>query len=232
MNDQSSLLVKDAYDHVGQTFRYFLEWRHKIFAGYLAVLATLALAFAWTQPGPTKNGDIAPSPTAGQQLATRALPFIGIVISAVFWTLDFRNRDLFRVCQERGAILERSLPTKTGIYADLLALGDRPAVAGITQSVGIDLLVSAVITALAAQVTSILWSSPPPRAILIGALVLFVVIFVSMKFLGGRAAAARKRQRELHDCIEDARKAAQEARAAAAQARAAANQIPRQSAEE
>ena len=40
---ENTMTTKDAYDHVGETYRYFLGWRHKLFAGYLTVLAAIAL---------------------------------------------------------------------------------------------------------------------------------------------------------------------------------------------
>jgi hypothetical protein len=38
--------LKDLYSEVGQMWRYFATWREKIVAGYLTVIAGIAVAFA------------------------------------------------------------------------------------------------------------------------------------------------------------------------------------------
>lgn len=78
------------YQELALTWRHFASWREKILAGYLAVLAALGVAF-------TRS----PSPVI------RVTIFAGaILVSLVFWLLDFRNGQLLNACQIAAAALE------------------------------------------------------------------------------------------------------------------------------
>ena len=83
------------YKEAGTMFRHFLNWRRLLFAGYLAVLSALALAFKWT--------------LAHAASLSFVCPAAGVVISLVFWGFDYRNRVLFRYAAEVGKRLEKKL---------------------------------------------------------------------------------------------------------------------------
>ena len=38
---------RDLYEEIGRNYRYFLDWRAKLLAGYFAVIVGLAVGFAW-----------------------------------------------------------------------------------------------------------------------------------------------------------------------------------------
>lgn len=69
---------------LGLTWRHFAAWKEKIFGGYLVVLAGL---------GTTIFGATSP--------AWRLAIFVAaIVVSVVFWLLDFRTSQLLNACQD------------------------------------------------------------------------------------------------------------------------------------
>lgn len=72
-------------------FRFYLTWRQRLIAGFLAVLAAVLLGYRWALAKP---------------LLACALPFVGAGASAVFWALDLRNRQLYRHASLIGSRLE------------------------------------------------------------------------------------------------------------------------------
>ena len=130
MND-NQVTRADLYKEASETYRYFLEWRNKILAGYFAVLAALALAFGWIQTHWTEVS------TQFRSDSDVILPLAVILMSTVFWMLDFRNRDLFRMCQHACADLE-PLP---GAHRHLQALRIPP---WSSHGRALDILVSGV----------------------------------------------------------------------------------------
>ena len=101
---------KDVYNEVGVNYRYFLDWRHKILAGYLVTVAALAIGFSWA----ITNYELKPH--------SWILLMLGVIISIVFWLLDYRNRHLYHTCQEVGAKIEASegILDGQGIYSELM----------------------------------------------------------------------------------------------------------------
>jgi hypothetical protein len=87
------------YEEIGRAWLYFDSWREKIFAGYLTVLAALALAF---------------SKDASLYVRTAVFAF-SIVVSVVFWILDFRTTELLNLCQAAGEQMAES----KGFYGEL-----------------------------------------------------------------------------------------------------------------
>jgi len=184
------MTTKDTYDHVGESFRYFLGWRHKLFAGYLAVLAAIAVAGAWTQPSLLKpDGALVPQ-SALQTGVERALPWTVIAVSLVFWMAEFRNRDLWRGCQFVGYCLEQNLPHQRGIYTHLREIETRGAIWGISHGSAMDLLTALVISVAAAYIPD---EATLPCRVLVGSLV-FVVSFAISIILGKNAKARRHEQ--------------------------------------
>jgi hypothetical protein len=108
----ADLSVDERYREIGENYRYFLAWRERLFAGYLAVLAALALAFVSAGQLPQAGAATLPMRVV--------MPLIAILISWIFWMLEFRNRDLFHCCQNAGRLVEKG----AGIYSDLAVSGD------------------------------------------------------------------------------------------------------------
>jgi hypothetical protein len=100
------MVLKDVYAEIGTNYRYFLSWRHGLFAGYLATLAAVAIGFSWLY----------------KEAARWALwmPFAaGLVLTGLFWALEYRTRDLFHACQESGISCETGLPAGVGLFTRL-----------------------------------------------------------------------------------------------------------------
>jgi hypothetical protein len=85
------LAPPQVYEEVGENYRYFLGWRYKIPAGYLATMG--GFGYAFTQ-------------SADEDWKT-VLLLAAIQLALTFWIFDLRNRDLFNVCQIAGEKLER-----------------------------------------------------------------------------------------------------------------------------
>jgi len=100
---------KDVYNEIGINYRYFLDWRHKLLAGYLVSVAGLAVGFSWS----LTNSDTKP--------ISWIILILGFVVSLVFWGLDYRNRDLYHICQRAGAKMEdiENIKDGQGIYTAL-----------------------------------------------------------------------------------------------------------------
>jgi len=84
---------RDLYEEIGRNYRYFLDWRAKLLAGYFAVIVGLAVGFAWI---------LGRSMIRLSSLA----PFSLFGISVLFWCLDLRNRQQYHACIEAAAQLE------------------------------------------------------------------------------------------------------------------------------
>jgi len=111
------------YEEAGQAWRHFASWREKTFAGYLTALAALAIGFA-QQP----------------RASIRLFIFAGaILVSAVFWILESRSRELINACQLAADRLEQA----RGCYADLNRLRFHRDT-WVTYGFGVGLFVGAV----------------------------------------------------------------------------------------
>jgi len=118
-----------AYEEIGRNYRYFLGWRHKLVAGYFAIIAGLGIAY-WT--------------TQNDQETWPLLCLAAIVLSVLFWMFDRRNMDLYRACLEAGQQLEAG---KGGLFAlkgGLFALLNTRKLRLLNHSLGIRLLYSCV----------------------------------------------------------------------------------------
>jgi hypothetical protein len=118
---------KDFYSEIGTNYRYFLDWRHKLLAGYLVTVAGLAIAFSWA----LTNNTIKP--------LSWIILLLGLIITLVFWGLEFRNRDLYHVCQKAGSQIEQKegIDNGQGIYTALDNSRNR-----ISHSMVLDILFS------------------------------------------------------------------------------------------
>lgn len=117
------------YKELGCTWRHFAVWREKIFAGYLAVLAGLAVGFSH------ETGNLV-------RLACLAG---AILASVVFWILDFRNSQLLNSCQVAAAALEAQRGG-VGAYTALHGLRqEEKNRLKLTYGLGVDLLFCGVV---------------------------------------------------------------------------------------
>jgi len=87
--DDARLKVADVYAAIAENYRYFLNWRARLLAGYFAVLAALAFAFGWLQ-------------SEKHFWVSVAVPFVGAGLTLVFWLLDMRNREAYRAMTRVG----------------------------------------------------------------------------------------------------------------------------------
>jgi hypothetical protein len=99
-----TLTAKDIYDEIGTNYRYFLNWRHALFAGYLVILFTLANAYSWLTENDSANVWI--------------IYLVGLLITFCFWGLEYRVRDLYQACTKAGCEMERAV-NMTGVYTEL-----------------------------------------------------------------------------------------------------------------
>jgi hypothetical protein len=116
----TQLTIQEVYVEIGVNYRYFLTWRQRIFAGYLAVLGALSVAGGWMLKD------------APQFLWL--FPVTGLLLTLVFWILERRNRELYGVCINRGAACEAGLGDM-GVYSGIRQRPQR-----VTQSAALDLL--------------------------------------------------------------------------------------------
>jgi hypothetical protein len=100
-----TLTLKDIYTEVGVNYRYFLNWRHALLAGYLAVMYVMMTAYTWLVENSLSN-------------LTWVVFLGGILVTACFWGIEYRIRDLYRSCTSMGAEIEKTLQI-TGIYTKL-----------------------------------------------------------------------------------------------------------------
>jgi hypothetical protein len=104
------LQPKDLYAEICPTLRHYLGWRERLLVGYVAVIAGLAVAFAWMD---TKY-----------PLRSWFIPLVAAFVSVAFRFLDRRNRDIYRAVMHAGAALEADAPQPDalplGVYTAML----------------------------------------------------------------------------------------------------------------
>ena len=217
-----SIDPKDLYAEAGTIFRYYVGWRNKIFAGYLATLVALALAFAWTQD--ESKGKTSVEEALGKQDAINTLlpsstldrlevgldslamdfkssrrsvrsrtsvkptventlPIAGIVVSLLFWLIDFRNRDIWKTCQYTAIRLEQS----QGVYSDLDKV--KPF---LSHGIIIDAFIALVISALVGYYCSSSYPTIPTIYIVIGIVLLTICLTFLAKYLDNKAQHKRE----------------------------------------
>ncbi|MCK4341515.1 MAG: hypothetical protein KAY37_07330 [Phycisphaerae bacterium] len=109
-----NLKPKDVYETAVKMHQYFLNWRHRLFAGYLVILAAFGVAYSWASD-PSRNDQFI--------LILPALWLIPLLTAIVFWGLDIRNRDLYRACSQCAANCEdtvQGLTSECRIYRTLV----------------------------------------------------------------------------------------------------------------
>ena len=99
------------YEEIGRVHRYFLNWRNALFAGHLAVVYALYLAYSRLMEQANQNQN---SLTVLQLLLLGS----GFILTLVFWGLERRTRDLYRACLKAGEAWETN-NNVTGVYQTL-----------------------------------------------------------------------------------------------------------------
>ena len=151
------LTSKETYEEIGRNFRGFLDWRYKILAGYITAMAALSIGFA----------------NAENERYKAAIIAAGLLMSLVYWILDFRNGELYATCQDAGAKIETE-SLNPGCYTELSALKDRNGYY-FTHRLAINVLVAVAIGGL----TSIaVWRMQDWFSIDVGALIAVVIVAV------------------------------------------------------
>lgn len=90
--------LKLLYEKNAEQFKYFLTWRQLMLAGYFAIIAALSLAFRWA--------------LQKQVLVLFAFPLAGAWVSFLFWALDNRNRELYKLASNVGDKIEERMGLK------------------------------------------------------------------------------------------------------------------------
>ena len=109
MTKRDNLTIKDAYEEAGRNYRYYLGWRERLLAGYLALLAGLSVSLPWFLESAGRFGRafvLVPFGTAG-------------LVTLLICVLERRNRELYRTSQNVAARCEKSLPDGTGLFSKL-----------------------------------------------------------------------------------------------------------------
>jgi len=101
---RKTLTTKEVYDEIGRNYRYFLNWRHALFAGYLLILYTLAQGYFWLFEHSQQN--------------IWVIFLAGLLISLCIWVLEIRVRDLYQACTKAGRNIENEVGG-AGIYTEL-----------------------------------------------------------------------------------------------------------------
>lgn len=90
-NNDQCLTKKEKYAEVGVNYRYFLNWRHALLAGYLIALYSFAQAFFHD----IDHGIV-------------RIIYLGVIlVTALIWCLEYRVRSLYRACIKAGKDLEK-----------------------------------------------------------------------------------------------------------------------------
>lgn len=90
------------YVEIGNNYRFFLNWRHQLLAGYLATIAGVVFSVGWC--------------VTNKYYSYIHIPlFVGSVMTFIFWTLEYRIRTLYKICQKAGKKLENG----NGLFTDL-----------------------------------------------------------------------------------------------------------------
>lgn len=199
--------AKLVYEETGRNYRYFLDWRNKIVAGYIATLGALALGYSGAK-------------SIHQQIAILGS---AILLSFVFWVFDYRNRDVYWICQHAGARLEirARIP---GSCSALDTLRFDEATSGnsalkqtrsqkqvqwvlkkLTHGLAVSILVSHTIAASSTAVIYKVWrTSDPGRTYCLSMfwIITFTILVLTFERLG-KASYERQQAQRSRDLEED-----------------------------
>lgn len=198
---------KLVYEETSRNYRYFLDWRNKIVAGYIATLGALALGYTGAK-------------SVHQQIA---ILISTVLLSFVFWIFDYRNRDVYWTCQHVGARLEKRARIP-GSYSTLNELRFHEVRRGncdskqtrtqklvrwvhekLTHGLALSLLVAGAIAASSSAVIyKVLHTSSPTRScwLLIFCFVAFAILVLVFEKLG-KITYDRQKAQHTRDSEED-----------------------------
>lgn len=112
--------VSEMYKEIGENYRDQLHWREKLFAGFLAVLAALAVAFYHTYHNYEDGWD----------MFAWIVPLVGFLLALVFLAADNRCAQGIRRMRKYGKELEAPLK---GVYAMTVELEPKNFFAHVTS---------------------------------------------------------------------------------------------------
>lgn len=103
--------IKIVYDQCGTMHRYFLDWRYKLLAGYVAIISAIGyFIFTWVQ-----------KPSNYSFTLYLFVCLIGVIISLIFALLSHRLTKLIWKCQNVAYLTENQMKIKNGLYGNLLS---------------------------------------------------------------------------------------------------------------
>lgn len=104
--------MRQAYAETGLLYRRFSGRRGRLFAGYLANVAVVVIAFGWAWTHPVAK------PMAWILMAA------GCLLTFVFWALERRTRHVSFACIHTGSQLEKALGLRPeqGVFTSLMKL--------------------------------------------------------------------------------------------------------------
>lgn len=126
------------------TWQHFASWKEKIFAGYLVVLGGLGISFFGT------------ASQAWRILILGA----AVVVSVVFWLLDYRTGQLLNACQVAASQQNQD----RSVFAALNETRFTKSTRWTSYGFAIDLLVGAV-TATSLAAVSVYWARLPSGSV-------------------------------------------------------------------
>lgn len=99
---EEKLSLESRYKEVGENYRYYLNWRNYLFAGYIAVLGFVI----------SKTIDLYDE----KSIFCFIIPFLASLIGIVFRTFDNRIREIYDTAIKTGSQLENGKP---GFYKNI-----------------------------------------------------------------------------------------------------------------
>ena len=114
-NEKEILSQNNMYDEIGRNYRFFLNWRYVLLAGFFVSLGFFSKALLQAYD--------CNSIQYQDQLRTKVviILYIAILVFTIFFfLLEKRNRDLYHYCTQQGEAFEQNQNIE-GIYTKLNA---------------------------------------------------------------------------------------------------------------
>ncbi|MCA9015269.1 MAG: hypothetical protein KDA77_08040 [Planctomycetaceae bacterium] len=113
--DKSNISLETMYVECSVSYRYHLDWRYKMLTRFFVVVSALVASAGWLF---TNKNALLPNYSYA--------PFVVIVFTSLtFLVMSFRDKKIFDRHERLGARLE-AMANKTGIYSELVNLGNWP----------------------------------------------------------------------------------------------------------
>ena len=91
--------LRMVYDQINTSTRYFLDWRNKLFVGYIVIISALYY-FILTWVSKPENFTL---------FVYIISCFTGVIITVFFFLLNFRNNKVIWIYQNNGYMYEKRL---------------------------------------------------------------------------------------------------------------------------